>query len=66
MSELPMTINCPNEDCDGTIDLDPKQIMEGQSYSCPKCGEKVGLDNSEKKNKEAFTNMVAALKSKKK
>lgn len=66
MSKLPMTINCPNEECEGTIDIDPVLIKEGHAYTCATCGETVGVDNSEQNNKDVFTEMVKALKDKKK
>lgn len=66
MSKHLITIACPNEECDGSIEIDKKLTMEGKSFTCATCGETVGMNNTKEKNKEAFRHMVELLKEKKK
>lgn len=66
MSKHLITIACPNEACDGSIEIDENLTMLGKSFTCATCGEMVGMNNTEEKNKEAFRQMVELLKDKKK
>lgn len=43
MKDLPLTIACPNEECDAEVSFKLRDAQQEKTVDCPKCGTHINL-----------------------